>query len=106
MIRLYMYEKDNCRQNCRFLEENKDKKKYFMSLPYRKQEKKRDWKYHFDVRPRHEPYEAHYAQLKDLETSELVNLPLGHPSNIMVGRIRRLFVKGQRKTESNNYSLK
>lgn len=69
----------------------------FFNPPDWKKECKYDGEDHLDVGPLHEPEHAQDGEVYQLETGECVDLPLGHPLDIVVGRVGGLLSEEEKK---------
>lgn len=69
----------------------------FFNPPDWKKECKYDGEDHLDVGPLHEPEHAQDGEVYQLKTGECVDLPLGNPLDIVVGRVGGLLSEEEKK---------
>ena len=69
----------------------------FFNQPDWKEECEHDGEDHLDVGPRCEPEHTQDGEVNQLETGECVDLPLGHPLDIVVGWVGSLLSEEEKK---------
>ena len=69
----------------------------YFNQPDWKEESEHDREDHLDVRPWCEPEHTEDGEVDQLEAGECVDLPLGHPLDIVVGRVGSLLSEEEKK---------